>query len=37
MEDRYAQQKSIQWKINIIKICFTWMKKIYMIKMFITE
>ena len=34
---RYAHQKSIQWKIHIIKIYFTWMKKINMIKIFLTE
>ena len=34
---RYAHQKSIQWKTHIINIYFTWMKKIYMIKIFLTE
>ena len=37
MKTRYAHQKSIHWKIHIIKINFTWMKKIYMIKIFLTE
>ena len=32
---RPDQQKSIQWKFHIIKIYFTWMKKTYMIKIFL--
>ena len=35
MEDQICSQKSIEWKIQMIKNYFIWMKKIYIWKKYI--